>query len=107
MASCLLCLIVVAIYFLEVNPKLGRTSVQQPGNSPGFSQDFLSDLVKASRPCGAMVAAIALPMDCLKGCAQFLQPSVADVLDEDRRLQLWDGVDLTQLSETSLRRHLT
>ena len=36
-----------------------------------------------------MVAVVALPMDCLKGCAQFLQPSVADVLDEDRRLQLW------------------
>lgn len=50
-----------------------------------------------------MVAVVALPMDCLKGCAQFLQPSVADVLDEDRRLQLWDGVDLAQLSETSLR----
>eukprot|EP00435_Cladocopium_sp_Y103_P057616 s98_g19.t3 len=70
-----------------------------------FPHDFLRSVtsLRPIGPCCTMVAAVALPMDCLKGCAQFLRPSVADVLDEDRRQQLWDGVDLTQLSETSLR----
>ena len=48
------------------------------------------------------------PMQCLKGCwcTQFLQkwPLRYDVLEEEARLQLWTGLDLKQMSESSIRR---
>ena len=42
--------------------------------------------------------------ECLQGCVQFLRPGLQDVLEEERRLHLWNGVELNQLSEGSLRR---